>query len=196
MKYFLIAGMATLLFSCSKPVDIVPPPATPPVPPAMEYTDLGNIPAGKGHTVVLDPDHDGAADIYFSYQLVGDGILNADKHQFYTSALRNIFFPFDIFEEAPSLAKGAAIGATSFPGYDWSNGSVILAEKVVPVRDMPYWMGQWKNTSHRYLPLLLKKGQEQYFGWIELSFNIQTELITLHRMAISRQNGSVAYAGY
>jgi hypothetical protein len=82
-------------------------------------------------------------------------------------------------------------------GYNWFNASsVMLAEKIIEEAGPDHWEGNWKNASHKYLAIQLRKDDLRYNGWVELSFKTDTEELTLHRAAITTEPGKTITAGY
>ena len=58
-----------------------------------------------------------------------------------------------------------------------------------------FWDGLWKNANHKYQPVQIKKEGKPYFGWIELSFDKGTEVVILHKAAISKEPYKAVKAG-
>lgn len=58
-----------------------------------------------------------------------------------------------------------------------------------------HWAGLWKNATHRFLPVQIKRNGQFYNGWIEISFDILNEKLVLHRTAISTEPGREVRAG-
>jgi len=72
----------------------------------------------------------------------------------------------------------------------------MLAEKIIEEAGLDHWEGNWKNASHKYLAIQLRKGDLRYNGWVELSFKTDTEELTLHRAAITTGPKKTITAGY
>lgn len=191
----VIISVAILFFvfvACKKTVFTAPKPPAP----EMQVTLFNNVSAGMGQSRAVDLDGNGTNDIYFSFQLVGDPIMQADKHQFYASGGFYTWFPVDPAEDMPALQNGREIGPGSFPGYEWYNASsIMLAQKILTATNPPYWTGAWKNNSHTYFPFYLLKADKKYFGWFEISFDMTTEKIILHRAAVSKEADRAVKAG-
>jgi hypothetical protein len=58
-----------------------------------------------------------------------------------------------------------------------------------------FWDGLWKNVNHKYLLVQIKKEGKPYFGGIELSFDKRTEVVILHKTAISKEPYKAVKAG-
>jgi hypothetical protein len=178
--------------ACKKKSFEVPAPAAP----LMHYINQNNITAGVAQTISLDLDNDGIKDLYFSSQLVGDPVSQSDKRQFLVTGAFNTFFAVNSSEQMPVLSTGDMISQQSFPQYEWYNTSqVVLAEKIITLTQPPYWQGQWKSANHNYIPLYIRKDDNIYFGWFELSFDTVTEKIILHSSAISKEKNKAVKAG-
>jgi len=177
--------------SCHK--DPVQPPKQPPA--SMKYVAFHDLelPFGKG--LSIDLDEDGMKDIFFSSILVGDPLDQADKHQFLFGTSPYTFSPVNDMEETPALTQGGVISAASFPGHHWYNANVILAQKVIKENIPDSWLGNWKDKSHRYIVLRVDQHDQPYYGWIELSFDMQGEKIVLHRAALCKESGREVKAG-
>ena len=81
-------------------------------------------------------------------------------------------------------------------GFDWFGvSSIVLAEKLVPLNEAPYWGGTWKEASHHFLPVQLTKEGKAYYGWIEISFDMSAEKLVLHNAAISSEGDKEIKAG-
>jgi len=184
----LIGLMAT---SCHK--DPVVTPEKPPAPMKyIEFHDL-ELPFGKG--LSIDLDQDGQKDIFFSSMLVGDPLAQADEHQFLFGTSPFTFSPVDDMEETPALAQGRIISDTSFPGCHWYNANVVLAQKIIKENVPDSWLGNWKDKSHRYIVLRLDQQNQPFYGWIEVSFDMQGEKVILHRAALCKEPGREIKAG-
>jgi len=84
----------------------------------------------------------------------------------------------------------------AFPQYNWYNASsLMIAEKIVSMNTPPYWNGQWKNADHQYLPFFLELSGGNYFGWVEFSFDTNSEKIILHKAAIAKKPAAEVKAG-
>ncbi|RYD93270.1 MAG: hypothetical protein EOP50_11385 [Sphingobacteriales bacterium] len=152
--------------------------------PAMRSIDLHDAIVHAGQTQAVDLDGDGAVDFRFKMQLVGDPLLQVDKHQFcVTSGIqRNLL----VNEQDETLPFGAATTiAPTQPGFNWYEvGLSVLAEKIVGNTET-WWDGLWKTAQHRFLAVQVQRGDLRYMGWIELSMDRANEKLVLHRAALN-----------
>jgi hypothetical protein len=179
-KLFSLALLTILFASCDK--EDVPNPQ----PPSMRYTDLENFEIKAGTYKRIDLDGDGRNDVLFNTLNLGDALGQRVRLQFYANTTIDTYQPVNEHEESPILAKDAAI-ALQFPQFTWYDiTAVVLAEKVILTpSEETYWDGLWKNASHQYLPVQVKKGGQAFLGWIEMSFDKEAEKLILHKAALS-----------
>jgi hypothetical protein len=184
------------MYACKKKQDLIPIQPPVPVPPPMTMIDLKDTAVRFNRAVILDIDNDGANDIYFTTLLVGDPVMQQDKWQWLVSGAFDTNFPVNINESLPVLALNDAVTAGVMPGYTWYNAaSVLLAQKILSVAIPPYWMGDWKNVSHRYIPFQLIKATGLYTGWVEISFSTDNEKLVLHKAAVCKELNKDIRAG-
>ena len=180
-----------VLASCTKdrgaapgPGGSSPQPQGPVTLPAMRVIDLHDAQVRYQQTRTVDLNGDGAADLLFKLQLVGDPLLQVDKHQFCVQSgiQRNLL----VNEQDETLPYAGSITiALQQAGFEWYEVSqVLLAEKVIGFTDS-WWDGIWKNAQHRYLAVQVQQGNDRYMGWVELSIDQASETLTLHRAALN-----------
>jgi hypothetical protein len=166
------------------------------LPVQMRYTDLNDLALGFGQQKQLDLDADNQVDVLFSTVLIGDPVLERDRRQYFLGSLFHVSILINDNDQMPVLNAGNIIVAQAMQGYNWYNAnSATLAEKIIPMIGSPSWEGDWKNAQHKYIAVRVAKGDKQYFGWVEVSFDTTTEKITLHRAAIAMQPGRSVTAG-
>jgi hypothetical protein len=193
MQWYLYALTALLLTTGCKKTTCVTLPE--PVDHKMEYLDLNDKAVSFNQSFSIDLDKDGSKDFSFSTLLVGDPILRRDYRQYYISSKFETYLQVNDNEETPVLQKGDTIAPTAIEGFHWYNAShVVLAQKVIE-EDKTFWSGNWKNISHAYQPVSILKGNQTYYGWIELSFDTQNERIILHKAAMAKDAGVEVKAG-
>jgi hypothetical protein len=166
----------------------------------MEYTDLKEKAIAFKSGYWFDLDKDGQNDFGFSTLLVGDPLLERDYHQY--SIVSNLYTNCQVNdnevndnEETPVLQKGDKIGPAPLEGFHWYNAShVVIAQKIIEEKGTT-WSGNWKSISHGYQPVSILKGDKTYYGWIELSFDMQNEKIILHRAAVAKEANVAVRAG-
>lgn len=164
--------------------------------PVMQYTYLNNLQLGANETYHLDIDANGSPDFTFHTQLVGDPVLKQDRRQFLVGSKVETNLLNDAEDESPRLNKGDRI-SMQHSGHTWYQlSSIVLAEKVISLDGSITWQGQWKNAAHHYLPVQVKKAGKIYLGWVEISFDVALQKLTLHKAALSTESGKDIRAGY
>ncbi len=194
MKKILALAIPVLLIaSCKKENTNHPPPLSHP---EMRYTDLKNVSVKFGQQKSLDINGDNSIDLLFSTALVGDPVFRRDKRRYYVNASFDVFSLVNEEEETPVLNNGDAVTIRKHPGFNWYNASsLILAEKIIEETGPAHWEGNWKNASHKYFAVQVRKNDLLYNGWIEASFKTDTEELILHRAAIAVEPGKDIKAG-
>jgi hypothetical protein len=183
-----------IITACSKPVAPVPPVEE--THPQMSYIDLADTAIVFGRGASFDLDVNGEKDIYFITQLVGDPINQQDKRQWLASGSFNSNFAVNATESIPVMQSNDNIPLTSFSGYNWFNASeILLTQQIISMNIPPYWTGDWKEVTHRFMPIQIKKSNALYNGWVELSFNIVNEKLILHKAAICKEPNKAIKAG-
>jgi len=190
MKIIVFATALLMLVSCKKT-----PVTDPVVQPDLKYIPLNDFELTAGKWKVVDVDEDGKADFHFETLLVGDPILQQDKLQFYAGSGIEDYLLNNEYEETPCLNKNDLIGRQN-PGFEWNQiSALILAEKVTGMTGPSFWRGNWKDASHRFLPIRINREGKEFLGWIELSFHTETGKLILHRAALSIKPGVDIKAG-
>jgi hypothetical protein len=193
MKKILLFLIPVLITTACTEKEITAPPS---VHPEMRYTDLANkvIKFGQQKSLNIDGNH--TNDLLFSTMLVGDPVLRRDRRQYYVTGAFDVFLLVNNLEQCPVLKAGDTITLNDHPGFNWYNAnSIVLAEKIIEEKGPDHWEGNWKNTHHRYLPLQVRRNDLRYNGWVEISFQTGAEEMTLHRAAISVEEGKTVEAG-
>ena len=180
MRIIVFAAVVVMFSSCRK-TEVIDPVQFPDV----KYILLHDAEISSGKWKAVDVDEDGINDFNFHTLLVGDPLLQQDKLQYYAGSGIEDYLLNNELEQTPCLYKYDDI-SMHLPGYEWNHiSSIILAEKVTGITDPPFWRGNWKNASHRYLPFRINRNGKDFLGWIELSLNTETGKIILHRAALS-----------
>ena len=161
----------------------------------MDYIDLKDAYISYNTYQHVDLDNDNKTDFTFLTLLVGDPLLNRDELHFYATSKIHSLLLNNEHDESPVLSKDQPIKAEhqDFTWYEVS--SILLVEKQMYKDDITYWDGLWKNVNRRYLPVQITKEGKPYFGWIELSFDKVTEVLILHKAAISKEPYKTVKAG-
>jgi len=181
-----------LIASCNKKEnDVLPIPK-------MKYLDLHQSEVKTGVTQRIDVDEDGTIDFSFKTLLIGDPILKQDRHAFLVgSTIENYLLAIDNSETGKRLEKGDLIGLMPPSGYEWFQiALVVMTEKIIPESNPSYWRGEWKDASHHYLPIQVRRNGLRYNGWIETSMDTNGERMILHKAAISTEPHKDVKAGY
>jgi hypothetical protein len=162
----------------------------------MDYIDLTGKAIGFNQSFFIDLNKDGRRDIGFGTVLVGDPVAKQDKWQYLVYSDLHSFLPIDADESIPMQNRNDRIPVEDFGNYNWYNAaSILLAQKIVPVDGNEYWEGKWRNSTHNYLPVQIQQDGKRYNGWIELSFDIQSQKAIFYRAAISKDAESEVRAG-
>jgi hypothetical protein len=198
MELMKLASAVLFIFvlsiSCRKEPCKNDPPAAHP---DMQYHDLKDIVIRFNQHKMLDLDGDHNSDLLFSTMLVGDPVLQRDRRQYSVSADLNVNLSINNSEETMMLTKDAVVTIRNFEGYNWWNGNTaVLAEKIIERSGNEYWQGNWKNSSHQYLPVQVMKNNLRYNGWVELSFDTNDGYVTLHRSALCKEAEKEIKAGH
>jgi hypothetical protein len=190
IKYVIAALVIVSLASCKKDEATLPQPTHP----AMHYTTIEQE-VKQGVIYRLDIDHDGSIDFGFATLLVGDPVFQVDKLQYYaTSGIdRNLLN--DEQDQSPVLSKGDRIGAVH-TGYTWFEISSILLCQKLTFTSSVQWDGLWKAASHKYLPVQVKRNQQLFHGWVEISMDTTSGVMTIHKSGISTEEGKEVKAGF
>ncbi len=190
---FLFIAIAFAVISCRKEKQDKPIP----VPDnGMEYFDLSGKEIGYKQSISFDLNHDNRKDIGFGTLLVGDPVENHDKIQYVVYSDFYSSLPVDAEENSPVQNKNESIPVENFGNYNWYNAAfLVLAQKIVPLKGDEYWMGNWKNSTHKYLPIQVLTNDKRHNGWIELSFDMSNQKIILHKAAISKRAEKEVKAG-
>lgn len=193
VKWIAAVFIPFIIMACGKPVLPKPPQETHP---QMTYIELHDTAIVFSKGASFDLDFDGTKDIAFFTQLVGDPIYQQDKRQWLASGSIYTYFPVNTAESIPVMQSMDSIPLTSFSGYNWYNASeIVLTQQIVSMNIPPYWAGDWKNVTHRFMPVQIQRNNDLYNGWMELSFNTTTEKLVLHKAAICTEANKVIKAG-
>ena len=185
-------ALIIILSACSKP------PVKPPTDdyPKMTYLNFSDSAVLFDRSALFDLDGNGEKDIRFSTLLVGDPLSQQDKRQWLAVCSFNTSLPVNTNENIPVLNLDDLIPINNFSGYSWYNApGIVLSQKVTGMSAAPYWEGAWKDASHRFIPIQLKKNSLLYNGWVEVSFDKLQEKIILHKSAMSQEPDKSVLAG-
>ena len=177
MTRLLSLALAVVVFtSCEK---------NPVSEPVMQYTNLGNAEVKYQSSKSIDVDGDNKSDFFFELLPVGDALGERERMQFYAVSKPHSNLLNDENDQSPMLSKGATI-SLQHAGYTWWNiSAIVLTEKITPNGGTPFWVGDFQAASHHYLPIQVKRAEQLYNGWIEISFDKGAEKLILHKAALS-----------
>lgn len=196
MKIYLTLASILFLISCSKDDHIQLPAPAEPILPEMQYLDLQDRQVSFSTGQTIDIDGDGQNDFLFSTRVIGDPIEEVDKYRF--SMYSGIYSKLLVSGNngSPVLTKGEKISKDNRLPYEWYIISEVeLAEKIISKDAPPFWRGEWKDASHRYIAVQLIRNEQLYNGWIELSIDVIKDKLILHRGAISKEADKMVKAG-
>ena len=192
MKRVVFFALMGSLLACKK--NLVE--QTPVAHPKMAYSNLSDSAVVFGRSASFDLDGNGEKDIYFGTLLVGDPVSQQDKKQWLVTSSFNANLPVNTSENIPMLNLNDSIPLSDFPGYGWYNASsIVLSQKIIGVTGAPYWEGRWKDASHRFIPVQLRKNNDLYNGWVEISFDTLNAKLILHKAAVSFEPNKSILAG-
>ncbi|NOU20048.1 MAG: hypothetical protein HOO91_21030 [Bacteroidales bacterium] len=194
LRYVVVIGIFLVLNSC-KDDDAMPSPIDGEI--EMEYFNLSDTVVkafARGFSV--DVNHDGRKDLKFGTLLVGDPIEQVDKVQFFISTNIGVRLPVNNNEAIPVLNNGDTIVLDDFDGYQWFElSSIVLVQKIISSNSPYIWEGSWKDAVHKFIPYQVKDADKRYNGWIEISVDIPSENIILHRAALSKTPDQIICVG-
>lgn len=193
-QVYALALVTALVTSCSK--DETPIPRKPDQQPEMIYTDLQNRELKFQQAQLIDLNHDELADIGFSTWYIGDPIENEDEVLFFAGSYEHSNLLVNDSNGSPAFNKGDIIPLNNYPGHEWYRVSQVeMALKNTPAAGLPYWEGNWKGVSHKFLAIQVVVANKRYNGWVEVSFDTTGEKLVLHKAAISKEAEKAVFAG-
>lgn len=195
-QVYALALVTALVTSCSK--NETPIPHKPPADqqPEMIYTDLQNRELKFQQAQLIDLNHDELVDIGFSTWYIGDPIEKEDEVLFFAGSYVHSNLLVNEANGSPAFNKGDLIPLGNYPGHDWYRvAQVEMALKNTPTAGLPYWEGNWKLVSHKYLAVQVVVADKRYNGWVEVSFDTAGEKLILHKAAISKEAEKAVIAG-
>ena len=168
MKRMTIAlALVIFLSACTKTL-VKPRPGSP----RVTYQHFSDSAVMFGRSASFDLDGNGEKDIHFATLLVGDPLSQQDKRQWLAVCSFNTSLPVNKDENIPVLNLNDLIPINDFSGYRWYNASgIVLSQKVIGMSAPAYWEGAWRDASHRFIPIQLRKNSLVYNGWVEISFD-------------------------
>jgi len=183
-----------LVFTSCRKDEIVPSPTKDYL--EMEYYDFANKEIkADAPGFSFDVNNDGRKDLNFATLLVGDPIAQVDKLQFIVSTNIGVCLPVNNNESIPCLNYGDSVLLDNFNGYQWFElSSIILMQKIISTNSY-VWEGTWKDATHKFIPYQIKDSDKRYNGWVEISADISTQKIILHKAAISKTCNKIIFAG-
>jgi hypothetical protein len=191
---FWALAFLSLLSSCKKEG-----PANGPAVPPVETIriDLGQKEIQYGAApVLIDLDNDGTRDLIFTITLVGDPLSGVVKRKFMAGSGVNSLFAVNEQQQVPCMNKGESIPLHNFNGYEWDLVSaVMLVERWENATGQITWHGNWKDAVKKYLPLQIVIDNMRHIGWVELSIDISSQKVVLHKAAFTKDPGKEIKTG-
>ncbi|MHA4847331.1 hypothetical protein ACX0G7_24415 [Flavitalea antarctica] len=196
IKLSLIALTFLTLTACNK-ADLPEPPKQPgDAFPEMLVTELNNREVTQQQSQVVDLNKDGVNDVVFSTWAIGDPVEQEDEILFFAATGTESSLMIGGDNMSPRFSKNETIAVTPPNGYEWYIvAQVELALKNIGNSIPPYWEKDWKDVSHKFLAVQVKRSGLLYHGWIELTMDTINSKLILHRAAIARQAGRAVRAG-
>lgn len=186
MKYFQLTwaiAIIVLLAGCKKDS------AHQPEEGGLKLIELNNKQVLPGEYFYLDLDSNAVSDFVFGQSEYFSVIEQAFKLDFHINSYKHSFVLSPLTDFLPPLAPGVRISNKTSADLEWCNISQLnlVTKTTVPATGVSGWVGSWINQSNQYIPVkIFSTDNKTYLGWIEVSMNIETEIITVHRAALSR----------
>lgn len=193
---FLIISTLVILSACSKK-DVVDPPKLPDNEfPEMLVTELNDAEVKQQEHQTLDLDKDGVNDLVFAIWYIGDPVEREDEVLFFAASGTQSSLMVGGENVSPRFSKNDIIPVNPIEGYNWYIvAQVEMAMKNIGYDAPPYWEKDWKDASHKYLAVQVKRANKLYYGWVEVSMDTANSKLILHRAAIAKQPGRAVKAG-
>lgn len=184
-------GVIVLLTACGKERHPAPLPE-------MKLIDLGDEAVSVGQRKHLDLDSNGVSDFIIAQFEYFSTIEQAMKREFYIFSFESTYTLTDEDGFLPVYRMNDIIrnGGTEF--HEWANVSQnIIARKTTYLNNNAVvWLGDWLNQTRQFIAVKINnESGHSYNGWIEASFDVNTEIVTLHRAALSQVAGRDVKAG-
>lgn len=197
MKIFpLIISILITVSACSKK-NVVDPPKLPDNEfPEMLVTDLNDAEVTQQKHQTLDLDKDGVNDLVFATWYIGDPVEQEDEVLFFAASGTQTSLMVGGENVSPRFSKNDIIPVNPIEGYNWYIvAQVEMAMKNTGHTASPYWEKDWKNASHKFLAVQVKRADKLYYGWVEVSMDTANSKLILHRSAIAMQPHRAVKAG-
>ena len=192
----LIVSALIILSACSKK-DVNDPPKHPDSEfPEMLVTELNDAEVKPKQHQILDLDRDGVNDLVFATWHIGDPVENEDEVLFFAASGTESSLMVAGENVSPRFSKNEIIPVNPADGYNWYIvAQVEMAMKNIGNDAPPYWEKDWKDASHKFLAVQVKRANKLYYGWVEVSMDTANSKLILHRAAIAKQPGRAVKAG-
>lgn len=178
MRPLLIFMLLVSFAACKKDKHV-------PIPLQMQHTRF-EIEVGYNENKRLDLDGNGTIDVSFRTYHIGDPLLQMDKIQYCAVSMIESNFPMNKYDNIDIRKMGDKIQTNNTDDYEWFQVSLaVLAQKNIGMVNPPFWTGLWKDVQFQFLPIQIVRNNQRYNGWIELSFNKETEKLIIHRSGVS-----------
>lgn len=184
-RYIFLTGLLMILLgSCKKEDNETPGTGN------IVYKKIDSVLAYQRHAI-LNIDNDSIADIILGSELI---IHNNTPHLYlYAATDARNFNKLLVKQEnieaisgywAYPRAANQIIESNTGEGYRWIRkpDKAILAD-ITSTGNTPVFNGVWKNLEKHYLGIQLVINNQNHFGWICISHEIGTQVLTIHDLA-------------
>lgn len=180
------------LSACNKPRELD---RTPPPPVGMHYINLRDMEIPFNSSKAVDLNGDLQADYNFKVFYTGDAAFQKDNFFFQVDPKQQNLLLNNGQDDSPMVNSSESIGG-QYTGFGWlSQTQVTLAQKSVYSNGNITWQGLWKHASHKFVAVQLRKNNQSYFGWVELSLDGGSNRLVLHKAGVSLQPNKEVKAG-
>jgi hypothetical protein len=136
----------------------------------------------------LDIDLDGETDFVFSTRsVINDGFVN-QEYNFYPTRSNAVFElagRVAVLEENQSVEPGNPFSKNTAP-------MIIRIDENDEIR----WEGDWTQVTNKYIGIHFTDFKDvKRYGWIQVSFNVDTETLFIHDLAYQVQGNTGIKAG-
>ena len=185
------------LFSCSKNSVSDNTESTQPVA-TMGFKNLNNMEINSASKlVVLDVNDDGDYDLSFDVKRDNEDPKMIRQARFQVASSFYSSLPLNANGEVEPMIQSSYIPTENFKGNTWQKEkTATLIEKNISESGTIRWSGNWANVGKKYLAFQIQKKNDRFSGWIELTEDVFSNKIILHKAAFSKVSGKTIKAGF
>ena len=200
MKLSICSALALSLvglFSCSKNSVSDNTESTQPIA-TMGFKNLNNLEINSASKlVVLDVNDDGDFDLSFDVKRDNEDPKMIRQARFQVASSFYSSLPLNTNGEVEPMIQSTYIPTENFKGNTWQKEkTATLIEKNISESGTIRWSGNWANVGKKYLAFQLQKNNDRFSGWIELTEDVFSNKIILHKAAYSKVSGKTIKAGF